>query len=179
MALRSGHGTGRGVPRVEILPPDELAPATPTLTARPDRDRYGRFLPGNKAGDARRVRPGPRGQIERVDPTYAPFKRWGQRFAAHRRRELALAHGGSISAGVGALVESAALALAASRFIQMKAAESADAELFRRANSLANDARQQELAAWELASREAGIRPPQDPHALLIAGLRKKGANDP
>ncbi len=53
MALRSGHGTGAGVPRVEVLPADELPAGVPD-DARPespsDRGVAGRFAPGNSGG---------------------------------------------------------------------------------------------------------------------------------
>src|SRR5579859_6614330 len=60
MALRTGHGNGAGVPRVEVLPVDEL-PAGVPADARPespsDRGESGRFAPGNtlarKGGHAR------------------------------------------------------------------------------------------------------------------------------
>lgn len=160
MTLRKGHGTGRGVPRIEVLPADELPPVTPALTVRPERGPDGRFLPGNTAARSQRVRPGPRGTgALKADPAFAVYERWGKRYAAHRRGELAKAHGGAISAGVGALVESASLALAASRYLAALAAQTGDAELFKRSSALANDARQNELAAWELASREAKVRP--------------------
>jgi hypothetical protein len=94
-----------------------------------------------------------------MDPRYQVFARWGQRYGAHRRRELAAAHGGEISAGVGAIVESAAQAMAASRFVQRLASEAGDPELFKQASQLASTARQHELAAWELAHREAVARP--------------------
>jgi hypothetical protein len=46
MTLRTGHGNGKGTPRVEVLPVDELpvgiqAPASPV----PPRDAAGRLLP--------------------------------------------------------------------------------------------------------------------------------------
>jgi hypothetical protein len=161
MALRTGHGSGTGQPRIEVLPPDELPSATPVLAGRSNRDAAGRFAPGNTEGQNKRVKPGVRGALglERADARYKPFARWGARYGAHRRRELAQAHGGSISAGVGAIVESAAQAMAASRFVQMLAAEKGDAELFKQASSLASTARQHELAAWELSAREAQARP--------------------
>lgn len=50
MALRAGHGTGAGMPRIEVLPADELPVGLPDA-ARPespkDRDKRGRFAPGN------------------------------------------------------------------------------------------------------------------------------------
>jgi hypothetical protein len=97
--------------------------------------------------------------LDRSDPKVRPFLAWGRRYASHRRRELAQAHGGSISAGVGALIESAALALGASRYLHALGAETGDPEILKRASALANDARQNELAGWELAAREAAARP--------------------
>lgn len=162
MVLRQGHGKGGGSPRIEVLPADELPSATPSLPVRPDRDGSGRFVAGNAAGIAKRVRPGVRGALglDRADPRYRAFARWGARYGAHRRRELTELHGGAISAGVGAIVELAAQAMAASRFVQALAAESCDTEQFKQAAALACIARQHELAAWELAAREAAARPP-------------------
>ncbi len=160
MALRSGHGAGRGRPHVEVLPPEELPAASPGNTARSNRASDGRFAPGNTLARAQKTRPGPLGSLgyEKTDPAYASFLRWGRRYAGHRRDELARAHGGEISAGVGAMVESAGLALAASRFCHAKGSETCDPDLLKRASALANDARQHELAAWELAAREAKAR---------------------
>lgn len=39
MTLRAGHGRGRGVPRVEVMPADELPSATPAIAVRPDAGR--------------------------------------------------------------------------------------------------------------------------------------------
>jgi hypothetical protein len=157
MALRRGQGQLR----VEPLRPDELPPATPGEPARAQRDASGRFLPGNAAGTAKRVKPSVLGALglDKADPRYRPFARFGARYGAHRRAELAGLHGGAISSGVGGIVESAAQAMAASRFVQALAAEKGDAELFKLASQLASTARQHELAAWELASREAEARP--------------------
>lgn len=161
MTLRSGHGTGRGVPRVEVLPPDELPPAMGSDAVRAERDSQGRFLPGNRSGSQKRLRVGPKGLtgIDRTSPEFRPFASWGARYGAHRRRELAKLHGGEVSAGVGAIVESAAIAMAASRYLSAKGAETGDPELFKQSSALAATARQHELAAWELAAREAAARP--------------------
>ncbi|WP_437925705.1 hypothetical protein WMF37_42760 [Sorangium sp. So ce291] len=144
-----------------MLPPDELPAATGTKTVRSDRGSDGRFTRGNTAARARRLRAGPLGGVGGIDSTsdaFKPFARWGRRYGAHRRRELAAAHGGAISAGVGALIESGALALASSRYLQNQGAATGDPELLKRASSLAAEARQNELAAWELAAREAKAR---------------------
>ncbi len=161
MVLRTGHGNGAGVPRIEVLPPNELPSATPEGAVRSERDSQGRFIKGNRTGSQKRLKAGPRGLhgINRTAPEFRPFARWGARYAAHRRRELARAHGGEITSGVGAIVESAALTMAASRYLSARAAESGDPELFKQAAALAATARQHELAAWELAAREATARP--------------------
>ena len=172
MTLRRGHGLGAGVPRIEVLPADELPPASTPIAVRADRDANGRWVAGNAAARAQRVRPGARGllDVERATGAVRAFGRWGRRYASNRRAELAAAHGGTLSAGAGALVESAALALAASRFLYARGADLGDVELMRRASALANDARQNELAAWELAAREGAMkRGPADARALLAA----------
>lgn len=180
MALRTGHGTGRGGPRVEVLPPDELPAASGSSADRGDRDRSGRFLPGNRAGAAKIIKPGPMGGVDVSDPAFRPFKRWASKYSAHRRRELAAAHGGAISAGVGAIVESAALALGGSRFLAMRASTSLDAELFKQSAALGALARQHELAAWELAAREAAVRKKTMPGKLaLLLGDKGKAGERP
>jgi hypothetical protein len=164
MTLRKGHGTGAGAPRIEVMPADELPPASPNPTAPSNRGPDGRFLRGNTAQRDKLVRPGVRGFTSAlaVHEDFAPFQRWGQRYASHRRTELATAHGGKLSAGVSALIESAGAQLAASRFVQAKASATGDADGFKRASALANDARQNELAAWELAAREGKAREESD-----------------
>jgi hypothetical protein len=159
MTLRRGHGRGRGKPRVEVLPPDELPSAMPSESARAERDAGGRFIAGNGIAKMRRAKTTIAGlRVDTSCQAYKPFGRFGRRYGAHRRTELARAHGGSISAGVGALIESAALALSASRFLHDKASQTGDALLFVTAARLATDARQHELAAWELSAREAQAR---------------------
>lgn len=164
MTLRKGHGAGRGAPRIEVMPADELPPASPSLAAPAGRGPDGRFRPSNREQAKKLVRPGLRGFTSAlaVDADYASFDRWGRRYAIHRRSELAAAHGGTLSAGAGALIESAGAQLAASRFLHAKASATGDADMFKRASALANDARQNELAAWELAAREGKAREERD-----------------
>lgn len=161
MTLRLTTQRGRMPVHVETPRADELPPATPADAVQLDRDANGRFTAGNAVAKSKRLRPGLRGLTgaEQTSPAYEPFARWGRRYGAHRRRELASAHGGELSAGVGAIVESAALAMASSRFLTHLAGQTGDADLFQRAARLAESARQHELAAWELASREAQARP--------------------
>lgn len=159
MTLRTGHGTGAGSPRIEALPPDELPMAAQVPAVRPQRGRDGCFLPGNTVGKGKRLRPRQVGSVafSRAAPRYRPFAAWAARYAAHRRAELARLHGGHLSTGAAVMIESAALDLAASRYVAMLAAEQADPELLRLASTLAQTARQHELAAWELAAREGPV----------------------
>ena len=176
MALRTAHGNGApALVRVETVPADELPPASPASSDRSGRGPDGRFLPGNGAARATKTRPTRYGSLVLAmaskDPVYRTCARWGAKYAIHRRAELAKAHGGELSAGVGALVESAGNALADSRYVRAKAAESGDPALFKLASQLAAEARQSELTAWELASRENAARPrgPVDPMATIRA----------
>lgn len=49
--------------------------------------------------------------------------------------------------------------MAASRYVDHLARQSGDVDLFKQAAQLAQTARQHELAGWELAAREAAVRP--------------------
>ena len=166
MALRTGHGTGAGVPRIEVLPAAELPTpnAGETAAVLASRRAIGRpFEAGNRAAAGRRPKLALLGvRIESADPRYALALRRASRYRKRRCAELAAVHGGFVSAGASSLVASAALALCASRYLYECAAETGDADTLKRASSLANDARQGELAAWELASREAAARPDAD-----------------
>lgn len=82
-------------------------------------------------------------------------------------REFAGFHG-HVSAGVGALLASAALALAASRYLYQLGAEGvASVGMLKQASQLADSARQNELAAYELCAREGTLKRRQ---ATEVAG---------
>ena len=149
MALRSGHGTGAGVPRVEVLPPDELPDGLPA-EARPvspgDRGDGGRFAPGN--GLARvggRARAGSTRLSRRLGLQELPD---GAAFAPYRASAVAFRR-----------AQCAALELAWSRYLSDRAAEEGDAEMALASSRLADASRQNLLAAHELCAREAKARP--------------------
>jgi hypothetical protein len=75
-------------------------------------------------------------------------------------RELARLHGGELSAGVCMLIVDAADLRADARYIAARARADNDPDLSRTAATLLESARQSERDAWELASREAKVRPP-------------------
>lgn len=166
MAWRKRHGNARnhGVgPMIEVLPPDEQPPVTPGPPAPVERDASGRFVRGNGAGRKKRVRPGPHALAGLpVSDKFAPFQRWGVRWSAHRAAEMTRIHG-ELSVGVTTLLQSAGQQLASSRFLQALGGanpvqKGAKAQWFMLASRLADSARQNELAAYELAVREAAAR---------------------
>jgi hypothetical protein len=172
MTLRRGHGTGAGTPRVEVMPPDELPDAVPAdavpltgvvrrqngtvLTSEAAR-ALGRRGGLKKAGRVRLARSLGIEGLERLE-AFAPYRRSAAAFRRHHCRDLARQAGGELGAGPSSMVASAALQLAASRFVFAQASETGDANLFKVASSLSNDSRQNLLAAYELAIREAQAR---------------------
>ena len=184
MAFRAGHGTGRGAPRVEVLPPDEqpraiapdvAAPSVP-LAFRKDgkiADSETARALGQKGGltKARRVRLVDSLGLKKIagDATFKPYRDAAEEFVSHHLGELAKSAGGSVGPGPSTMVASAGLQLAASRWAFDRGAEENDAALIKLGSSLANDSRQNLLAAYELAVREAQARPrgPVDPLAAF------------
>ncbi len=161
MATRTGHGKGAGVPRVEVLPCDELPTPNARETAANLASRRARGRPferGNRAAAGRRPKLALLGVgVDAVDPRYALALRRAARYRKRRCSELAALYG-YVSAGAASMIASASLALCASRYLYEVAAETGDADTLKRASALGNDARQNELAAFELAAREAKAR---------------------
>lgn len=161
--FRQAHGRsaeGGRLTASEVPPVDELRPASPAQTARAERSKDGRFAKGNGVARMRRTRVGPSALAGfEVHPKFQAFRAWGRRYASHRIGELAKLHGGEVSAAVGSLVESAALNLAASRFLHaIAASQPSAAKVFLLASRLADSARGHERDAWQLASLEAAAR---------------------
>ena len=162
----------RANPSVKPRPAREMAQPTPVQ--KRSRNNSGKALTaremgklGGRAGKGTRkksklLKASGRANLPK-DAAYYRHEKFSVAYAKHRMRELADAHGGRISAGVGALIETASMDLAAARFLYYHAATNADIALFKESSRLGAAARQNELAAWELASREAKIRPANNP----------------
>jgi hypothetical protein len=171
MALRTGHGNGAGVPRVEVLPVDELpagVPADAGADSRTAATEAGRFAPGNRrsvlGGRAKRgtsrltARLGLATLAE--GDAFAPYRRAAATFRRVQCAELARTVGGGVCGpGPSSVVASAALALAWSRYLSDEAARTGDPELAMRSARLGETSRQHLLAAHELCAREAAARP--------------------
>lgn len=173
MALRSGHGTGSGSPRIEVLPADELPDPVPASEAVPSgplaRRRDGtigdsataRAL-GAKGGaaKARKVRLVAALGLSKVvaETTFGPYQAAAEEFLDHHLSQLRLLAGGFVGPGPSTMVASAALQLAASRWAFDQGAERNDPSLIKMGSAIANDSRQNLLAAYELAVKEAKVR---------------------
>lgn len=172
MALRSGHGHGSGVPRVEVLPPDELpmgVQATAQASAGGERRPDGTFAPGARTMQAAggRATRGKSRLTARLGlstlgegDAFRPYRSSAATFRRVQCSELARTVGGGVCGpGPSSVVASAALALAWSRFLSDQAAATGDPELAMRSARLGETSRQHLLAAHELCAREAQSRP--------------------
>ncbi len=193
MALRSGHGNGAGVPRIEVLPPDEQPdPIAATRHALSGVDRRQNGQVANTEAARALGRKGGRVKAKRVAlarslglgdignmEAFAPYRRAASAFRRHHCAALAQQAGGECGAAASSMVASAALQLAASRFLFDQGAQTGAAATLKAASQLANDSRQNLLAAYELAQREAQARPKENPvtrlRRELMAGS-KEGA---
>lgn len=166
MTLRQGHGNGAGSPRIEVLPVDELpsgVPGQPPPPEQPsDRSERGTFATGNSL--ARRGGKASWGKSrlshrlalgeQFADPRFEPYARAARAFRRQQLAELGRTVGGGfVGPAAASVVASAALQLAGSRFAFEVLG---DMQLGSR---LANDSRQNLLAAVELAAKEAAARP--------------------
>jgi len=194
MALRTGHGQGAGVPRIEVLPADELpagVQATPLESAGAERRPDGTFAPGGRTTQAAggKATAGKSRLTARLGLSslpagnaFAPYRRAASTFRRVQCGELARTVGGGVCGpGPSSVVASSALALAWSRFLSDQAAATGDPELAMRSARLGETSRQHLLAAHELCAREATARP-RDAGAAVeamrarILGQGKKAA---
>lgn len=166
MGYRTAHGSYRKAGQtvvIEVQPPDELRqPDTDQMDVRlKEREATGRpFQKGNRAAAGIRPKLSLLGiDINKADiePFYKACMLKAESYRRARVREFRITHG-FVSVGVMALLSTASLALAASRYMYNRASTDGDCGLMKQASLLANDARQNELAAWELASREASAK---------------------
>jgi hypothetical protein len=173
VSLRAAHGSyaaGGAVVTVETLPADELPEpiqaAVQADSGRAPRRANGTFVPGNplarKGGmaKARRVRLVDALGLRRIadDASFRPYQLAAEEFTSHHRSELARQAGGQLGAAPSSMVASAALQLAASRWCFDKGAELSDVSWMTTGSKFADASRQNLLAAYELAVREAKAR---------------------
>ncbi len=170
--LRTAHGDQAGALLVAERPPlDEIPAPNADDTARglAEAKRRGRpFQPGNAAARGRRPMLAAIG-IDAADPRFRRCLKLADRYRQRRVRELAIQHGGYLSAGAAALLGSSARALASSLVLHELADEllkvgsskgnKAAANLLCQAARLSDSSRQAELTAIAIAERESKARP--------------------
>lgn len=167
MPIQSSQGKPRPMPpRADELPDGVPAPARPA----PERDAAGRFIAG--PGQRALARKGGEAKAEAaqlakllglraVDEShaYAPYARLAREFRDHHMAELAATvGGGKVGPGPASVVSTAALQLAASRYLADLGAEQGDAKLLLDASRLGDASRTNLLSAHELCAREAKAR---------------------
>ncbi len=149
--------------RSVTLPVDELSQPSGTGEDADGSKRgaHGHFGPGNTISKDKRIKAGPRGALAKLeaqgDEHWQASVRWGRRYGAHRRSELSKAHG-SVSAGVGTIIESAADLMADARYWRARAIAEGSAEYSKLSASLMAQARGCERDAWELCARENAVK---------------------
>jgi hypothetical protein len=174
MALRRAHGTGAdALVRVEVLPADELprpvAVPAPVVARPVERRQDGKLADSASAKElgrrggyakARRVRLIDSLGLKKIadDASFKPYRDAAEEFVSHHRASLAKQAGGELGPAPSTMVASAGLQLAASRWAFDRGASENDASLIKLGSALANDSRQNLLAAYELAVREAEAR---------------------
>lgn len=171
MVLRHTDQPGRMPVHVEVVRADELPDGVPAQPRQePARDVSGRLRAspgttalaragGRAAAEARHL-----GQLLGLwappeGHTYAPYARLGREWRDEHMSTLAgTVGGGEVGPGPASVVSTAALQMAASRWLFDRGAELGDARMLTDASRLANDSRQNLLAAHELCAREAEAR---------------------
>jgi hypothetical protein len=92
------------------------------------------------------------------ESTFKPYRLAADDYGREQLASLAAQSRGEVGPGPSTMVASAALQLAPSRWAFDQAAKLSDAALMKLGSSLANDSRQNLLAAFELAVRESKVR---------------------
>lgn len=169
MALRKGHGNGKGVPRIEVLPADELPAPVPGEAAPLARREDGTIADsasakalGAKGGAAKaqkkRLLQG-MGLVDMAeDNSFTPYYRAAQAWLEAVTGIYAAMCGGALGPGPSALLGNAAIALAMARYLTDKAFAEQNELHSRQATRYWDAMKQQKLAAYELGVREAKMR---------------------
>ncbi len=180
MSIRRAHGSAAAhgtIVVVETMPPDELPAGVPAAPARPvARRQDGTFTTagarvagrqGALAGHDRRkyaARLADQLGLAEVGTELAPYVDAASEFAAAQIQHLAATIGGGhVGPGPASIIQSAALALAASRYLYATGSSNGDPKLLGQAATIAEKSRTSLLTAHELCAREAQARPQTDP----------------
>ena len=182
--IRAGHGAGKGQNHVENPPKDFPKPVpAPAAATEAASTAPLVFRQGHKIGDSATAKAlGREGGLKKArnlrlvdslgvaklseDSAFLPYRNAAEPFVVHHLAELAALAGGRVGSGPSTMVSSGALQLAGSRYCFDQFAATADATWLKLGSTLANDSRQNLLAAYSHAVLEAEGRngdPDDDP----------------
>lgn len=167
------HSQGRLRP---LVPRDDELPDGVPAPARRDaqRDEAGRFVAGTGTSELARSGALAAHQSRQLaallglwapdeSHAYAPYTRLAREWRDNHMRQLAATvGGGEVGPGPASVISSAALQLAASRWLFDRGTELGDAKMLLDASRLADASRANVLSAHELAAKEAAARPATD-----------------
>lgn len=192
MTLRKAHGKAAAlgaVVVVETLPPDELPVGVPVSTGPVERRSNGTFtaagarvagrLAGRASADRKRFASRLADQLgmAEVGDELAPYIDAASEFATAQIAHLAsTVGGGHVGPGPASIVQSSALALAASRYLYARGSKTGDAKLLGQAATLADKSRTSLLTAHEITAREAQSQPQAQPSWLQSGPDEKAGS---
>ncbi len=169
MALRSGHGKGRGTPHIEVLPADELPAPVPAEPVQPARRPDGTIADSEAAREL-----GRRGGLAKAksvrlvtslglgklneNSAFASYRKGAEEFHTFHVEALAYQAGGIVGPAPNTMIATAALQLAVSRYYFDRFHETLAMEDSKMASNQGDASRQNLLAAYELAVKEANAR---------------------
>jgi hypothetical protein len=169
MALRKGHGTGKGTPRIEVLPADELPDPVPVEPEKLPRRSDGTIMDSVTAKEL-----GARGGLAKAqkkkllqgmglahlqeENLFKPYYRAAEAWLDAIVQIYAAMCGGALGPGPSALLGNAAIALAFSRYLTDRAVAEQNELHARQAIRYWDAMKQQKLAAYELGVKEAKMR---------------------
>lgn len=169
MTLRKGHGNGKGVPRIEVLPADELPAPLPVEPVQAPRRENGQLIASEATTELAR-----RGGLAKAnkkkllqgmglahvmeDNKFNPYYKAAQAWLDATVQIYSAMCGGALGPGPSALLGNAAIALAMSRYLTDLAFTEQNELHARQATRYWDAMKQQKLAAYELGIREAKMR---------------------
>jgi hypothetical protein len=184
--IRTGHGAGEGQPHVEV-PRDGMP--KPVAAPEPEPTAPLVFRQGHKIADSETAKEmGRRGGLKRAanarsvvllgkriseDSAFADYRASGEDFLEIHSVELAKLAGGKVSSGPMSMAASAALQLSGSRFCFDKFAATGEPSWLKLGSALANDSRQNLLAAYShavLESESRSVTAEDDPFFVSTKG---------
>ena len=177
------------MPRIEVLPPDELPHPLPVLVAPPSEPLN--FTPTGQIADSATAKLlGARGGHAKANKkrllqglgladlndqdAFLPYWRAVNDWVEAQLAVTAGMCGGSIGPGPASIIGTAGVQLAASRYFSDIGMKTGNPKMFAEASKLGDASRQNLLAAYELGRREGEVRKDVNPYDAFKDALEDK-----